>query len=490
MVKNYVFYILFLLTSFALYATEKEIILGGSEGWDAFSVQENIARGSGRFGKEAIHIGSAAEPLTQTSDLLLDFENGETISDRAGNYTLVSSTLLPVTDTIMGDYAALGKGATGGIRLKGKQGSLFGTEGLAGSFTISFWLNPSLAENGETIFSWRSSRNLDGIPVYQMISATFFNNHLKWNFTNIFANVDVFKEIILTSTSLVIPDAWALHSVSFDEDTGLIEYRINGKIEALSYATLNGRSQGAIFSAHMGVPADIEICSQFTGRIDDFSIRREIVTHDFKQNLYELDGAYFETQPLGPFLGGSNVTGIEVISDIPSETDVQFFVRASDNFYEWSDSYPEWISVTSGENIEGVNGIWFQLAASLYTDGDGTKTPRITEVRVKYEEKEAPLPPLKVFTTAGDGYVDLSWLASAGSTADGYIVYYGEASGEYLGQTALQGDSPIDVGQKLSLRLSGLANGKIYYFAVAAYSDAPRRVEGFFSTEVYARPLR
>ncbi|MFI3257755.1 MAG: hypothetical protein R3Y36_05605 [Spirochaetales bacterium] len=497
MTKTCLFFIHFLLLFFAgtvsaqnFFINEKEIILGGDAGWPTFSGQENIAPTVGRFGKEALRIADNTTPLTQTSDLLLNFENGDVIIEQTGNYELVSSAVIAVTDTIMGDYAALGKGESGGIHLKGKEGSLFGSEGLTGSFTISFWLNPSLAENGETVFLWNSSRNVNNMPMYQMISLDFYNNRLEWNFTHVFSDFGVFKNIILKSSSLIIPDTWAFHSLTFDENTGLIEYRINGKIEALAYATRTGNAFGTIYSPILGTPADIEICPHFTGRIDDFSIRREVVHIDFNQKMYASAGGYFETQPMGPFPIGSTITQIESVSDIPSETTIEFFARGGDNFYEWTNDYPEWIPIQGNEPLSEISGKFFQIATFLHSDGAGSKTPILTELHIKYREQEPPLAPIRVFAEAGNGYVDLSWIPATNNDTGGYIVYYGNAPGEYLGKDAAQGSSPIDVGQSSSIRINGLTNGKIYYFAVAAYSYVPTKVEGSLSPEVYARPLR
>ena len=54
---------------------------------------------------------------------------------------------------------------------------------------------------------------------------------------------------------------------------------------------------------------------------------------------------------------------------------------------------------------------------------------------------------------------------------------------------AVEGDSPVNVGNRTSFTLSGLENGRIYYFAVAAWSAYDDRVVGKLSKEVFARPL-
>ena len=165
-------------------------------------------------------------------------------------------------------------------------------------------------------------------------------------------------------------------------------------------------------------------------------------------------------------------------------------MRGGDNFYEWTDEYPQWISVTPGEQIRGVSGKYFQVAADLFPDGKGMETPSVSEIVLSYIETTPPLPPTTLKASAGNGTVDLSWAASVDFSVGGYIIYYGEHPGEYLGSVAVEGASPINVGDVLNYRLTGLKNGNIYYFAVAAYSSLDERIVGVLSKEVYARPLR
>ena len=67
-------------------------------------------------------------------------------------------------------------------------------------------------------------------------------------------------------------------------------------------------------------------------------------------------------------------------------------------------------------------------------------------------------------------------------------MYYGNRPGEYLGRVAVEGTSPVRVGDVTSVTLHGLKNGTIYYFAVAAYSKIDDRILGTLSKEVFARP--
>jgi hypothetical protein len=86
--------------------------------------------------------------------------------------------------------------------------------------------------------------------------------------------------------------------------------------------------------------------------------------------------------------------------------------------------------------------------------------------------------------------VDLSWRASPDADLSGYLVYFGVASGEYFGESALLGVSPLDAGKRTFLRIDGLKNGTLYYFTVAGYDRNSPANAGEFSREVSARPLR
>ena len=473
-------------------AEEKVMVLGGKKGWPQLEKMDGVTKGKGKYGYDCIQLDTNSRKSNDYTDLLIDFESTKQ-SDSVGNYTVVSDEMLKTTKSIMGKGAGLARGA-GGLRLSGRQGSMFGTSGNVGSFTIEFWLSPSIAENGEIVFSWRSSRTIAQYPLYQMITASFFNNHLEWQFTNVFNGYSADNgEVTLSSYRTIIPDVWCHHSISYDDETGLLEYRIDDKLEALKYITTNGKERGgSIYNPQLGVVADIDICPQYTGSIDDFTIQREVkdmTNIDMQYDKYKKDGGRFETEPI-LVSEGASLTKIDAVTSKPIQTDVAIYVRSGDNYFDWSDDSPSWIPVTSGTPISGVKGLYFQIAVDLFPDGGGVHTPSVTELDIHYSEVPSPLPPFKVVADAGDGQVTLSWNYSVDDTAGGYYVYYGERPGEYLGREAVQGYSPVNVGNVASITLTGLKNGKIYYFAIASYSRLDNNILGILSKEVFARPLK
>ena len=64
--------------------------------------------------------------------------------------------------------------------------------------------------------------------------------------------------------------------------------------------------------------------------------------------------------------------------------------------------------------------------------------------------------------------INLSWEASPTPSVTGYMVYYkqGDSSLPLNGDDADQGSSPIDVGDNLTVTLTGLEDSATYYFSV------------------------
>ena len=473
-------------------AEEKVIVLGGKEGWPALSKMDGVVFGKGRFGYESVRLETNSRRLEPSTDLLIDFENGS-IEDLAENYSIRENEITATTSSIMGKGAGLSHGE-GGMRLTGKQGSFFGTADMTGSFLIEFWLEPFIAENGEIIFSWRSSRTVANYLLYQMIRSSFVSNHIQWTFTNVFDGyVENGGEISIQSYRIIVPNKWTHHELSYNADNGLLEYRIDGRVEALKFITSNFRERGgSIYPLHLGVEADIDICPKYSGIIDDLRISRVNLDGDTVSpgyDNYRVEGGRFETEPM-LISESALLTKIEAVTSEPSQTEVVFYVRSGENFFDWTDTEPKWIPVKPGEEIKNVRGLYFQVAADLFSDGGGKNTPSVTELKVHFSETPLPLPPFTLTAEPGDGNVVLTWSYSVDDNAGGYYIYYGERPGEYLGREAAEGQSPVNAGNTTSYTLTGLKNGKIYYFAVVAYSRVDSRISGDFSKEVYARPLR
>lgn len=471
---------------------------GGKKGWGEVNVRNGITSGKGRFGLECLELETNSAQPDDSTDCLIDFEGSE-ISDRAGKYKVVKSGVFSSRKPAAGKKSVLSRGR-GGIELRGDETSLFGAEGPAGSFSIDFWICPSTVENGEILLSWRSSKNIGGQVVYQLISTSFYKNRITTLFSNIFEGYSANGgDVSLSSSRTIIPNQWSYHRISFEEETGILEYRIDGQLEDIKYLTDTGHEGGTVYTAVMGVPADLHIVPSYAGLLDDFRILRSftnLAQEEASSNSriglperYRTSGGRFESVPVLA-KQGTIINKVDAELSEPEQTEVNLYVRAGENYFNWTEDFPEWVSVVPGQEIENLSGLYFQVAAELFPDGGGMTTPSVTEISVEYTTLPEPFPPYRISAEKGDGQVTLTWSYSVDDSAGGYYIYYGNRPGEYLGRAAVQGASPINVGNVTSATLTGLKNGEIYYFAVAAYSKLDERICGALSKEVYARPER
>ncbi|MBR7064482.1 MAG: fibronectin type III domain-containing protein, partial [Treponema sp.] len=350
-----------------------------------------------------------------------------------------------------------------------------------------FWLCPSVVENGEVVFSWRSSRNFFNDILYQMISASFYRGHLEWTLTNVFDGFSG-NDIVLEGTTRLVPEKWSHHSFCYSEENGMLEYRMNGMLEAITYATTTSRDAGTVHQLFLGYPSTVEFCPKYTGLIDDIRIQKGYDEGRVSgYSKYNVNGGRIETRPLLASTGAS-LNFIEGLFDAVGETEIQVYVRSGDEFFNWTDSFPEWKPVILGQEIFDVTGRYFQVALDLFPDGSGKRTPSVSELKITYTPLPEPLPPFAVDVVAGNESVKVSWQKSVDESVGGYLLYYGTRSGEYLGINAFEGMSPVNVGDVTSFELSGLRNGTIYYITIASYSKYDGRIVGAFSKEVFARP--
>lgn len=483
----------FVLVSTAA-ASEKTLVLGGKNGWNDFLVKKGITTGQGRFGFDAVQLSSQTQTSDKDTELLLLFENGKVSDfDGKGNYRIIENNLLPVKDAAKGTGAALSRGEKKGLVLKKDKSPLSGSYVPGNSFSVEFWISPSLAENGEKIYSWQTSINYSKYTDFQTVSAVFLNNRIEWRFLNVFPGLSE-REVVLKGSTPVIPQKWSRHTVSFDEETGCLEYLVDGKTEDIKFITSTRHESGTVCTPVIGKNSTIEICPSFTGKIDSVCIKNAAYKGDENilvngNEAFKAEGGRFETSPI-LVSRASSFDSLEGIVSVPAQTELKFFVRAGDNCYGWTENYPEWKEISLDEKIEGVSGQYFQIASELLPDGNCQQTPKITELTVKYTEPETPLPPFFVKAVPGDGEVTLSWRFSIDDNAGGYYVYYGSKPGEYLGRAAIEGVSPVNAGNSTSITLTGLNNGTIYYFAVSTYSKLDENINGELSNEVFARPSK
>jgi hypothetical protein len=539
---------LFLCFSGSLYGVgEKTISIGGASAWGQIEKQIDVAEVTWVRPHPVLVLSSASRGKSPEEDRLLDlalsFDESRPglFRDETGNYRVVvvspgdtaGSSVLEAADrrwaragtgaALFSGYTAPSAGAGNGggplIIEPRSRGALFSADSQIRDFTLEFWLYPLNMANGEQILSWISSRPLPRTEgrdagtgnreyAFQRILCTAVKNRLQWTFLDVFSAADASGHVSITldGVSPVTPKTWSHHLIRFDSDTGMLEYLVNGQTEAIDYASSTRREGGEVYIPVMGGGGSFTLGNRFMGLLDEFRIYGASIGRPEIQR-YASRGGRIETRPIDLGEGCSGVLKVEAFGgrtavfrgrvfneyagsgDFRFEDDsaVQFFIRAGDNPYAWTGG--DWRPFIPGAALPwNFRGRYLQFAADFYPSGDGGTSPYLEEIRISYRPDEAPLPPSRVSALAGDGAVELNWRSSPDADAAGYLVYYGKVRGEYFGDDAISGASPIDAGKRNSLRIEGLENGTLYFFALAAYDRTDHA--GEFSREVSARPLR
>jgi hypothetical protein len=548
-------YILFFLSGGLFAVGEKVFTIGAGSSWQVAEVRQGITEISAVRPHPVLALSSsrtdASYGAASFPDLVLSFDEGGAalFADQTGHYQVLASETAIRAGSLSaagpslaraGNGAAFfspdgfdgpparGFGIPGALTLIPREDALFAPGQAIQDFSIEFWLYPLNVENGEEIFSWAAVRGVPGENyTFQRVRCAVSRSRLQWTFTDFFSLPGENGPIVLSLDSLspLLPRAWSHHLIRFDSATGLLEYQMNGRLEAVSYATSSGREGGEIYTPLTGRGGSLILGGHFTGLLDELRIHGRFI-EEASLARYPSGGGWMETRPLdlgegqnlilkvdafgGRISRGSRFSPGQLVfsgvspGGIPGltlneytengsfrfadESAMQFFIRASDAPYL---DPGEWRPFIPGQEIAGnLRGRFIQIGAAFYPSGDGETTPYLEELQVLYQPDLPPLPPVLVTAIPRDGGVSLSWKGSPDADVAGYLVYYGLSGGDYFGSEALPGASPIDAGKATSILIDGLRNGTLYYFAVAAYDRAAPLRPGMFSREVSARPLR
>lgn len=453
---------------------------------------------TGFDGAAGPEIALSPSPGSRTAeyDLRLDFD-ADAPTDSESRWSV--ETIGPYARFAAGRYGA-GAGTFRApdtrLSLKPSSSDLFIPGVPMGDFSIEFWLRPTRADSGEIIMMWKAGRREGGTWLSQQVSCVILKNRLNFGFINFFAAPGGKSfTVSLSGRSVIVPEVWSHHLVRFDSATGLLEYLMNGRPEAVAWATSTGRQAGSVYLPIPGSSGTLELAQNYTGLIDEFRISPSYV-EEASLSRFSKEGGTAISPILDLGATNSALLRVEPAVRTPGESAVHWSYRIGDSSAGWNDAVPEWTPFTPGAALSGpdaeARGRYVQLKLQLYPDAAGERGPAIGPIKIRYEPDEAPAPPSRISATAGNGRVTVRWSKVAEADVRGYVVYYGVSSGNYFGTGAAEGPSPVFVpgAGAESLTLNGLGNGILYFIAVAAYDDANPPHIGEFSVETSARPSR
>jgi len=533
-------WIIAMISVSGLYGVGEEIIsIGAGSGWRTMEFRQGLTEIPQLRPHPVLGLSSASSLARDTyTDLYLSFDEGTPgrFKDYIGNYDVSVSPAIQAVGAPLArrgsgaasfsaiDYARLAavSGETvpprnsteGPLVVRPRRGALFSSGSYVRDFSIEFWLYPSNLENGEQILSWSSSYLVSTRDVtFQRIQCVVSRNRLQWVFTNFFSDPQgrILREpgnpqrTVTLTGSPILPKTWSHHLIRFNSDVGLLEYLIDGRQEALIYTTPTGREGGQINTPVIGDDGSLVLGGLYTGYIDEVRISGQYLETPVL-GRFPLRGGRAESRPIdlgspqarllkieatGGRARGNGNSQNEYVGQkgflFADHSELRFFVRFSNNPYQWNNS--PWIPIETGRDLpDTFLGRYVQAAVEFFPSGDGEGTPYLEELRLIYRPMEPPPPPTQLMAFARDGAVELSWRPVTNNNLGGYFVYYGTSSEEYFGAEGAS-PSPLDAGNRTSIRIEGLKNGTLYYFSVASY-DKILKQPGDFSRETAARPQR
>lgn len=433
------------------------------------------------------------------TDLIINFEKK---SSYIGHYTLVKYPEITNLEPGLGYFSGYFSPTSPKLELKPKKSSLFYKNNYLNDFTIEFWLNPSSMSKKESLFRWNNAYRHEGKIINQFISCTISERKITWDFYNFFNEKDLVN-VQLSSYESLIPFKWSHHAVRFNSENGKLEYLKNSIPQDIKFMTKTQKEGGEVFCPKVGeADSTLVFGETFTGKLDEIRIQdkfeKNFLTDKFKsQGFVVLDP--FDLKSSDAKL---NLLTADIINDKNSEVFAYYRITEDitkmlqwkntnefllDNFLTTSD----WIAIPFNEDIiTKCDGRYVQLAFNLLPGVRAAYTPKLGETTLYYSSYTKPLPPINLKAFPGDSQVTLTWDEAGDPNVQGYMVYYGTASGYYFGEKASIGNSPADVGNENTIVLKNLENDTLYFFTVVAYDKA--RVANFssFASEVIARPAK
>lgn len=471
--------IVILFTVRGLHSQESDITLGEEDLWNTVQIT-NLSLIDGKRGFLDITNSHSEYIPDKHSDMILHLNKPE-LYDATGNYTFLNQVSYMKSVESMGGGAAYFDGSEP-LLIEPGINALFSPSTLWGDFSLEFRLLPATLKEGSTIMLWKGLQKKENLLVAQEIRCTVSNRQLVWDFENFFMSPDnSLRRISLTGDKL-IPGSWSHHMVSFDSETGLLEYKINNIPADNIYTSKNERE-----SLEFNIPLignqqsfPIELGENFSGLIDEFRISKDVISDPA---LYRFSTTgYLESEILDLHAPDSFLKSIEAESSKPGNTSIRYQYAISNDKYELLGPDIHWEDFEPFKPI-GKQGRYIKIRSQLFSEAATENAPTLSNIKVKYKEANAPYPPLNVSVEKTENDVKVSWDKSIDPEIKGYLIYYGEEPGKYFSI-----DSPIDARLENSIILKGLSENKHYYIAVTSYKSLQPRLESLFSQEISIIP--
>ena len=515
--KSLMIFILFFISYFA-FSQEKNLLLGDGQLWEGVSLY-NVKKDEGAKGFFDLRLLDREYAYDADIDLLLHFNQQYEIIP--SHYKVKSRCSVDNQNYKLGNGAAAFSDVLEPLVLIPQEGSLFSSGAQIEDFSIEFWVQPHDLSRRETILYWKNVRFVDNALIHQYISCSISDRFVEWSFINFFSDEDYSPfSVTVKSRRQLATGEWSHHLVSFSHSTGKLIYRVDGRIEDITYISANRGERSKLLVPSVGDNDEgyLYLGKIFYGQIDEFRISKRVEDRPHL-STYGKNRGVLVSRPIDLGYTNSKLVKIETSSMTPRNSNLFYYYRFTNERTDmllWSNdnatnyrqgAIPDyWKPFNPGEIfIDDDGGRFLQILVEFYPDGTLSSSPSLKNMKITYLEDLPPVAPSGLKAIPKDGKVVLIWNNVTESDLAGYLIYFGESSGIYYGKTATA-VSPIDVGHVNSYTVDNLENGKLYFFSIVAYDKAYADVvaeENFitinqqhythkseFSKEVSARPSR
>lgn len=530
-------------------ATEVIVITEFPEKYLDNITKKILPDGSSAYGVSDINYAESADPLS--TDLLIKFDREplKYVKDDSGKYEIYSAdyNFISRSDGIGKGCASFFKSGHG-VYINTSEGLWLGSIDDLGSFNIEFRFKP-LQTSGGVLFSRTGyfSGQKKGIEILLR------NGRVSVYMHNMFRMPDGrLKSVVLNSGDTVERGKWHHFSLSFNRMSGRLAKFMDGDEDGVAWMTDTGSADGAAFVPVFGHIDDSDdsvkgtdlplavIGKNYNGLIDEFRISysdfdslrnsKDIAVSRHKgvsssgRVPYNREGVI--TGDIGRFpTTGTAITDFSWEEISREGTFVWMELRTADKTFDPRDRTLKWYRVANsqkgiyrvkGEDSEFLKGRYYQWRAHLVPSPEGSGTPLLKKITIKYRADNAPDEPASVeVADTGDGYVILRWRKNVEHDILGYRVYYGTRKGVHDGIISTINGNRISNtaanGNYINLRIDNnlieenrnadkrgvllypsLENTVLYYFSVTAYDsyrpDTTFNHESGLSGYVAARP--
>lgn len=473
-------------------ARETRVELGGSSGWENRLVRAvDLELATGRRDMQQLVLRESGYQVGPFTELSLTFDTVP-FRDSAGNFAVAGVQEQTRTHGYRGS-AAVFRGARDGLLLSPIRSGLLSPGAVWEDFTLEFYLYPAALNEREQILYWRGSAAINGTPLVQQMIGEVRNRRLLFRMENMFVMPDGSPVLVeVAGHDGLIPRRWNHHMLRYRADTGLLEYLVDEVPQAVLHVTAHGSesAESGRVQIGSGSSGELRLGSRFTGFLDELRLESAFVDTP-QRSVLGSEGGMAVSQVIDLGRETARLSRIEAEYATPGETDIFFEYRLGDNRVGMDGVDADWQGFTPNTIMDEMpSGRYLQVRAEFFADGARSLTPSLSSLSPVYEVPPPPAPPARVVVEAQDASVRLQWSPVLDPDIQGYVVYYGTESGRYFSGDSDLGVSPIDVGRATEVEITGLRNGRLYYFAVAAYDRAGTVYETVPSRELSARPTR